>query len=141
MTEIEVNPGAKVLKISCRLFTDDLERSVKSLLSSQQMSTVGLVLNQSTLQPYFNKHFTIWQSGKMQQANLIGVEQDAEVTWVYFEVFYTGKKAQFKLVNSLLYDQLSEQVNLVVVKLNEQKENFRLTYPDSLVHFGGEGKK
>jgi|GEM_PF-1265637 len=139
MTEIEVNQTTKVLKISCRLFTDDLERSVRSQ-SLKGLHPEHSALNQASLKPYFLKHFSIWQSGKLQTSNVIGVEQDVDVTWVYIEVPYTSKSSDFRLVNTLLYDQLSEQVNLVVVKSNNSKQNFRLSYPDSLVNFSSKAK-
>jgi hypothetical protein len=136
ITEIEANPKAKILKISSRLFSDDLEKSVRDLHAQQRPLEKFKGVNHENLQAYLSAHVKLRSGKRLYTVKLIGFEQDAEVTWCHMEMAYQAGKVRQTLVNSLLFDQLPEQVNLVTIKSPISKRSYRLAYPDSVVVFG-----
>lgn len=133
MTEIEADSKAKLLKISSRLFSDDLEKSVKDLQARLRPAEKFSGINQENLQAYLSAHVKLRSGSKVQPVKLIGFEQDADVTWCHMEMAYQAAKAKQTLINSLLFDQLPEQVNLITIKYPMEKKSLRLAYPDSVV--------
>jgi len=135
MTDIEVNHDAKLLKISVRLFTDDLERSLETLQTKSGKEKSKSVLSNQNLDSYLKGHFKFRKSNKLLMIKFIGFEQDAEATQCFFEVPFSGNKGKFTIINTLLFDQLKEQINLVMIHDHKSKNSFRLAYPDSLINW------
>jgi hypothetical protein len=139
LSELKVDTKKKSLELSCKLFTDDIEDALLKLNHSKvdlATSTKNkVVLGQ--VETYLHERFKIVINGIPIQTHLIGFEAENEVTWFYLEgtVSATLSPVKIKITNSLLYDFLPEQTNLLHFTWNDQERTEKLTNPDKEMEF------
>ena len=140
LSEMKVNTDKKTLELSCKLFTDDLEDALMKLNHSK----VDLARSQDNkavqkqVQDYLHERFKIVINGMASTTELIGFETENDVTWFYLEAKVTVVKTapvKMKVMNSLLYDFLPEQTNVMHVIWNEKERTEKLVHPDKEVVF------
>jgi hypothetical protein len=66
---------------------------------------------------------------------LIGFENEAEAIWMYieFEKSLTPKKIEIE--NTLLYEHLKDQMNIVHIEVNNSKKSLKITNPEKNLKF------
>jgi hypothetical protein len=139
LSELKVDTKKRSLELSCKLFTDDIEDALLKLnhskvdLATSTKNKVVLV----QLENYLHERFKIVINGIPIQTHLIGFEAENEVTWFYLEgtVNVTLPPVKIKITNSLLYDFLPEQTNLLHFTWNDQERTEKLTNPDKEMGF------
>jgi len=140
LSELKVDTQKKSLELSCKLFTDDvtdalfkLNHNKVDLGSSEKNKTVQL-----QVETYLHERFKIMINGISTPLHLIGFEVENEVTWFYLESTISVKAAspvKLNVSNSLLYDFLPDQTNLIHVTWNEKEQTEKLVNPDKEVEF------
>src|SRR6266487_3798575 len=104
MTDINYNTKEKELEISVRIFTDDLENTLRKyhntkidiLHPADQQQMNGFVND------YIQKHLQLQVNGQPVQMSFLGYEQQSESIWTYFEVKNVAGVQKVSIDNSLL---------------------------------------
>lgn len=140
LSEMKVDTQKKSLELSCKLFTDDIEDALLKLnhskvdLGSSEKNTV--VLQQA--EKYLHERFKVMINGSPVSLHLLGFEVENDVTWFYLESTLSIKPTgpvRIKISNSLLYDFIADQTNLVHVMLNEKEQTEKQVNPEKEVEF------
>ncbi len=137
VTEIKHNRAAQSIEISCRMFTDNIEDALKKihkkpldlLHPKDKKEADDLISN------YVSKHLLIKADDKTLQPVFIGYEKEEEAIWCYFEIKNVKQPQKITLENSLLYDYLPDQTNMIHVTVNEKRQSTKLNNPDKKAEF------
>ena len=62
-------------------------------------------------------------------------EKEDEVIWTYMEIEKCEKPKQFIIENSLLYDFIKEQINLVQIEVGDYKKSLKVGNPEKELKF------
>lgn len=132
--EVEYSSKSKEIGISCKLYPDDLEETLRLFSGKKQDLTKGdkKELN-DLLSGYFKKHVTILVNGKPREYAWLGFELDKEVIWVYFNIPKASGVRSLGVVSNLMYEYKQEQTNIIHLNLDGKKESFRLRSPETSV--------
>jgi hypothetical protein len=140
LTELKVNTPKKRIELSCKLFTDDVEDALfklnhqkVDLSTSEKNKTVQL-----QVETYLHERFKIVINGTNTPLHFIGFEVENDVTWFYLESainLKAGDPVKLTIHNSLLYDFLPDQTNLVHVTYNTKEQTEKLVNPEKEVVF------
>ncbi len=134
MTDINYNAKDKELEISVRIFTDDLENTIRKyhpnvkvdiLHPNDQKQMDGFVND------YIQKHLQFQLNGKAVQMAFVGYEQQKESIWAYFEVKDVTMVWKLNITNSLLQDYNTSQINMMHVQVGDKEKSNKLDYPDT----------
>lgn len=131
VTEMEYKPAEKEIQVSCKIFTDDLEETLKKEFSRKVdiLNTTQKKENEQLLNTYLQKHLRLQLDGKPADLQMIGFEQEGEAVWIYL---VTPNIAAFKtaiVFNDLLYAYREDQINIVHFKNNKERKSYRFNYP------------
>jgi hypothetical protein len=137
LTEVRIDTKKMTLDVSCKLFTDDLENALQKkygkkidLATSAKNKEV-----QALVYKYISENFKINVGGKLQNLTFVGFETETDATWCYLEtVPYIGK-GRISIMNSLLYEYLPEQSNMMNVYVDEVEKSAKLVNPERLAEF------
>jgi hypothetical protein len=138
LSSIKIDASQKKIEISCKLFTDDLESALiklnkykGDLATSSKDNEVNTVLYN-----YLSERFKIWINGKQVLLKFVGFEVENEITWCYLEADVNLKPVnKMNLMNSLLYDFLPDQTNLVQFDCQKINTTERINNPDKEINF------
>lgn len=133
MTDINYNNKTKELEISIRIFTDDFENTLRKYHTTKIdiLHPANQEEMNSFVNDYIQKHLQLKVNGQPVQLNFVGYEQQSESIWSYFEVKNINSVQKIEIVNSLLHDYTSNQVNMLKVRANNKEFNYKLDYPDA----------
>lgn len=137
MTEIEHDKANNTLEISVRIFTDDLEKTIRQtytgkvdLLNKTEKSN-----SEKLIQQYISKHLIIKADGKVLNLKFDGFESEEGSIWSYLECGNISSLNTLEITNTLLYDYKKEQVNFIHVKSGNFDQTSKLNYPDDYMKF------
>jgi hypothetical protein len=134
--EVEYLPAENGLGIACKIFSDDLENTLKKQTGQQVDIIKGAKdRNKALLETYFSKHLHIRADGKAVPLNMLGYENDQEATLVFLEAKNTGRPAKLEIETDLLYDYEKRQTNLVHYIVDGKRNSHRLNYPETTARF------
>ena len=137
VTTIEHNSSAKTLEISCKIFTDDLETTLRKkyntkvdLLDVKFAPAMNKLVND-----YIQKHLMLKADGKTVVLNFIGFEQQEEGIITYFEVKNISQLTKLEVVDTILYDEKPQQLQIIHVTVKGERKSSRLNNPDATASF------
>ena len=137
VTEIEHNAKEKTLEISCKIFTDDFEKTLRKhysgkvdLLNEKMKIPMGVMVND-----YIQKHLVVNVDGKKANLQFIGFEQQEEGIISYFQVDAIPSVKNIRVFDDLLYDYNSQQMGIIHVTVNGNRKSTRLNNPDANASF------
>lgn len=137
VTEINHNTRTQSLEISCRMFYDDLEKTLNKssrtqidIVHPKDKALVNKLLNE-----YVRKHLTIKADGKPVNLNYVGYEIQEDGAWSYFEVKGISKVRQVSVHDDLLYAEHPEQINMLNVIVNGNRKSTKLDNPEADASF------
>ena len=137
VTEIEHNATAKTLEISCKIFTDDFEKTLRlhypskiDLLNEKMKAPMGIIVN-----GYIQKHFSIKVDGKNVPLQFIGFEQQEEGIISYFQANNIAAVKKIEVFNNLLYEYSNQQMGIIHSIVNGIRKSSKLNNPESNVGF------
>ena len=137
VTTIEHNASAKTLEISCKIFTDDFETTLRKkynskvdLLDVKFASAMNKLVND-----YIQKHLILKADDKTVVLNFIGFEQQEEGIITYFEVKNISKLTRLDVVDTILYDEKPQQLQIIHVTVKGERKSSRLNNPDATASF------
>ena len=132
VTEIEHNARDKTLEISCKIFTDDFEKTLRKSYSG----TVDLInpKNRSAMNNlvsgYIMKHLQIIGDGKQLALEFIGYEQQEEGITSFYQVNNIPKLKKLDITDNILYEYKKEQFSIIHVTVKGNRKSNKLVNPD-----------
>lgn len=120
----EYNEKAKVLEVGLKVFTDDLERTIKQN-TGQEVKVSDAKQSASAddfLAEYLEQRFMITKGGKLQELTYIGKEAGVDETWLYFQITMPGS-GTFWLKHTVMFDVFPAQVNIVHFNTNGNRQS------------------
>lgn len=137
VTEIEHNAHERTLEISCKIFTDDFEKTLRKtntqkidLLDPNQKKAMNAVVND-----YVQKHLKINVDGKAVKMNYIGFEQQEEGIISFFQVDNIVTVNELTVTDNILYEYQEQQLSLLHVTVNGNRKSTKLNNPEEKASF------
>ena len=137
VTEIEHNAKDKTLEISCKIFTDDFEKTLRQtykgtvdLLQPKDKAAMN-----SLVSSYVKKHLSLLVNGKPVSLEFIGYEQQEEGIERYYQVNNIASVQKIEVTDNILYEYKSEQISLLHVIVNGNRKSYKLVNPDDKAGF------
>lgn len=137
VTEIEHNAKDKTLEISCKIFTDDFEKTLRKtynvhvdLLGSKDRKAMEQLVND-----YVQKHLSIQLEGKKVTMKFLGYEQQEEGIESYYQVDNVSSVKNISITDNILYEYKDEQLSLIHVIVNGNRKSTKLNNPEDKASF------
>jgi uncharacterized protein DUF6702 len=138
VTEINHNAADKNLEISCKIFTDDFEKTLTNIYHTKvdlsapaNKSEAGKMVKE-----YIKSHLQLKLDGKPATLEYVGFEKENDAVWSYFQVSNTAvAPKKVEIVNAILYESYDKQMNLMHVSVGGNRKSTRLNYPDKEATF------
>ncbi|NQW27249.1 MAG: hypothetical protein HQ474_05110 [Flammeovirgaceae bacterium] len=132
--DVVYNSDDKHLKISVRLFLDDLEKELKIYSKNPQLdiSQIDPTTLNHTMEQYFTDKFGV--SVQEEKINLVflGSEIENDALWCYLEYEKMKPFLEMTISNELLFLAFDDQDNLVHVRKDGVVKSLRL-YPKKAI--------
>lgn len=137
VTEIEHNAKDKTLEISCKIFTDDFEKTLREAYKTpvDLLKPKDKVAMNNLVSDYVKKHLLIKVDGKLAALQFIGYEQDEEGIISYFQANNIITVKLIQITNNILFEYKQEQMNIMHLNINGKKESTKLLNPQENVGF------
>ena len=135
VSEVRIDSISKSVNVSCKLFTDDLQDALYRINKTPVDLSVQSENQQKMLENYFKERLKLTIGLKAIPLVFIGYEIEEEATWCYFEFNKIDSFGKVIIVNTLLYDYLPEQTNLIHCYYNLQRKSYKLNKPDKVAVF------
>lgn len=138
MTEVDYIPKEKTAEISVRIFTDDLENTIRNLHKNYELDILhpkdSAIVNK-WIDQYVKSRLQVRVNNVVRPMQFVGYEQQGESIWIYFEMKNVPEPKQVHVFNTLLYDYKKEQINMVRFKNQEKEKSSKLQFPDNTIDF------
>jgi len=137
VTEINHNAANKSLEISCKIFTDDLEQTLRQqnkiridLINPASKQAMNVLVNN-----YIKKHLQLKVDDKAVVLEFVGFEQQEEGIISYFEVKNMATVKKLDITNTILYESRPQQMQIIHVMVNGERKSSHLDNPDEKASF------
>ena len=132
VVEINHNGSEKTLEISCKIFTDDFEKTLAKKYNTKVDLTnpANPGAMDSLVKKYIFSHFSIKVNGRGQSLGYVGFETDKEASYAYVEVLNVPSISKVDVTTDIMYDQFDDQVNILHVITGGKRQSTKLNYPD-----------
>ncbi len=137
VTEIDHNPTAKTLEISCKIFTDDFETALRKtntakidLLDVKVKPSMNALVNN-----YIQKHLAIKVNDKSVTLMFLGFEQEEEGIVSFYEVKNIDGVKKLDITNNILYENKPQQMGIIHVNVNGVRKSTRINNPEAKAGF------
>ncbi len=128
VTEIEHNAKEKTLEISCKIFTDDFEKTLRAaykthvdLLDEKMKSAMDKLVND-----YVQKHLKIVADGRITNLKYLGFEKIEEGIYSYYEIDNISTPKKVEVTDNVLLEYNTQQMNLVHVTVGGERKSGKL---------------
>ena len=137
VTEIEHNVKDKTLEISCKIFTDDFEKTLRKnykgivdLLNPKDKNAMNKLVSE-----YVQNHLLIKADGKQTTLQFIGYEQDEEGIVSYYQVSNIPSVKKLDITDNILFEYKNEQISIVHAIVNGKRQSTKLVNPEEKYSF------
>jgi hypothetical protein len=137
VTEVRIDTREQLLQVSCRMFMDDLEAAIMKLYD-QKVDILASVNNQSLNDIFFQyirQHLIIQLGQIFVQPQMLGYEIEDEAVWCHLELKQVTETGPVKITNTLLYDFIPGQINIIHCYYNGVRKSLKLVNPESIALF------
>lgn len=137
VTEIEHNAKEKSVGVSCKIFTDDFENTLRKVYNTK----IDLLndKNKPAMTPFVNgyiqKHLVIKVDGKTVNLQFLGFEQQEEGIVAFYEAANIPAVKSVEVMDNILYESKEQQMGIIHVTVNGQRKSTRLNNPDTQASF------
>lgn len=131
VTEMRHNPQRKTLEVSCRIFTDDLEKA----LEKYNHTTLDIIQPKnrpavdSMIARYIGQHLQIKADGKALQLKYLGYKIEEEAAWCFLEAGSLPAVHQINLQNDILYAEHEGQSHMLHAIVNDKRQSTKIDNP------------
>ena len=128
-TIIEFNPRSMSYEVTCKIFTDDLERAISKPgeapirlgTDRERVEANGLI------EQYIRNHFIVLYNNERIELSFLGKESEADLTYCYFEFVRPQEYNTISIESTLLLEHYPEQQNIVDLRANGSSKTVILT--------------
>lgn len=131
VADLKYSASQRSLQCAVKLFTNDLEAALNKvnktkvdLINYKDTSATAKLLND-----YITKRFHLKLNGQPRSFEFIGFEREEEATWMYLEYNNCEIPKKIEVSNSLLFDYLKNQTNIVHAEVNGTKKSAKASNP------------
>ena len=137
VTEIKHNVRTKSLEISSRVFYDDLEVALENSSKSKIdiLNPFDRKKVDAAMADYFAKHLQLSVNRKVVNIKYLGYEIEDDAAWCYFEVPKVLNVGSITIKNDILYQEHSEQINMMHVIVKGKRQSTKLDNPKANAEF------
>ncbi|MBK7434006.1 MAG: hypothetical protein IPI66_08985 [Chitinophagaceae bacterium] len=137
VTEIEYNAREKSLELSCKIFTDDFEKTLRQGYSGKVdlLGATDKAAMNKLVSDYVKKHLIISVSGKPLNLDFIGYEQQEEGIVSFFQSAVPPGLKKLDITNNILYEYKSEQFSIIHCIVNGNRKSVKLVNPETKTYF------
>jgi hypothetical protein len=135
VTEIRCDASQKAVSLSCKMFTDDLQDALFRLYHQQADLHKKEEKSNALLLKYISERVQIKVGSVSTSWRLLGYEIEEEAVWCYLEAELTDFSGQVQVKNTLLYDFLPDQTNLIHFFKDGHRTSHKLVNPQDFVGF------
>ncbi|MCT2407513.1 hypothetical protein NZD88_08180 [Chryseobacterium antibioticum] len=134
--EINYNSKSKSFEITGRFFLDDLENGLGKKYGGSfhfNDEKYKAKLNEA-LEKYCAEYFKLKADGRFLKINYVGYEEDSESVNVFLESETVATPKKLEAAVSFLYNLFDDQINIVHMIVNGQRQSEKLTYPNRYLY-------
>ena len=137
VTEINHNAKDKTLEISCKMFLDDFEKTLRDVTKTEvDLSNVkDKAKVDKLISDYLNSHLQLKVDGKSVTLQFVGFEKESEAAWCYVQVSNVPSVKQLEIKNTLLFEEFDSQISIMHVTVGGVRKSTRLNKPESVAKF------
>lgn len=137
VTEIRHNPAHKSLEISCRIFADDLENTLKkqSNTTFDIIKPQNRVIVDTLIARYIRQHLQISVDGHVLAPRYLGYKIEEDAAWCFLEVSGVANVKKLELKDDILYEAHETQSHMIHVIVNDKRQSTKLDNPKSAASF------
>jgi len=138
VTNVEYNNKEHRMEISCKIFTNDLESTLKKrfktgidLLHPKDQGRMDSLLN-----VYLQEHLKVSVDGKSRAMEYLGYEQIEDGIFTYYQISDIQQTPSFvELDNTILYDYQKTQSSIMHVTVEGKRKSSKLVNPEHNARF------
>lgn len=129
ITNAELNSKTQGLEITMKVFTDDLELTIKNGTGAE----LDLISNKphpkadSLIFNYLLDHFAIKSDRTSKPPIFIGKEMENGITFIYLEIESFSIEKELVVRNTVFFDTFDDQSNIVNIEVRGELESAYLT--------------
>lgn len=138
VVEMNHNPKEATVEISVRIFSEDLEKTIKKYTTAKIdiNNPPDKAFMDKQINTYISQRLKLKINGQPVTFNYIGYEIQKESAWCYFEITKVPEVKKLEVVDcSLLYDFEKSQTNILHVKSKGIEKSYKLDYPKNSTTF------
>jgi hypothetical protein len=136
-------PEKKMIQITARIFTDDLNNALQKKykqpfhLGEKEEAPEELAL----MKQYIADNFKVDVNRQRKPLVFISKEIENNVLVCYFKITDVPKIGDLSVTNTILFDFVTEQQNIIQITVGSEKENMLLTLdkPQETMKFNSNG--
>jgi hypothetical protein len=132
VTEIEHNTKDRTLEISCKVFTNDFETTLRQnyhtaidLVNPRDKAAMNKLVND-----YLQKHLMIHVDGKPAPLQFLGYEQQEDAMVSFYQANNIASVKKVDITDNILYDYKAEQISLLHVIVNGYRKSTKMVNPE-----------
>ncbi len=137
VTEIEHNATAQSLEISCKFYTEDLEKTLRDV-NNKKVDLMGAktdATNDKLINSYVSEHFIIKINDKLVVLKYAGFNIENEALYAFFEVQQVSSVKKISIKQDLLFAQFEEQMGIIHLKAGGKSKSTKLQNPTAEASF------
>lgn len=137
VTEIEHNAKEKTLEISCKIFTDDFEKTLRKAYNTQVdlLKPKDKNAMNKMVADYVQKHLLIKVDAKPVALQFLGYQQDEEGIESYYQVNNIAAVKKMEITDNILFEYKKEQISIIHTNVNGNKKSTKLINPEDKYSF------
>ena len=135
VTEIEHNAKDKTLEVSCKIFTDDFEKTLRAtykthvdLLDEKVKPAMDKLVND-----YVQKHLKIAVDGKFVALKYLGFEKIDEGIYSYYQADNITTPKKIEVTDNVLLEYNEQQMNIVHIIVDGKRKSAKLSSTENKV--------
>jgi hypothetical protein len=139
--DVSYDSDDKHLKISVRLFLDDLENAIRLYKNQEKLIITNpedSVFIHQSINEYLQRNLIFSIDGNKYIPNYLGGETDMDVMWCYLEVKKLDPFSKIELTNTILTELFDDQENLVTIEKDQKARSIRFTNRNMIDTFSWE---
>lgn len=127
--QVDYKQDKKEFQITSRVFIDDIEKALETKYKKKFYLSTAKEIKESDvlIAAYLNEKLKISINDKSQEMLFLAKEFEDDVLICYQTLAYSKNLKSITLYNAVLFEQFSEQQNLLHTNINSIKKSFLFT--------------
>ena len=133
VTEMEHNQKDKIVEISCKIFTDDFEKTLR-MHTKEKVDLLNPALKsqmEKLVNSYIQNHLIVQIDSRKVAMKFLGYEQQEEGITSYFQVDNISSIKKIQVFNNLLYEFNIQQMGIIHAIVNGNRKSSKLANPEA----------